>query len=270
MNQRKNGVRSFGRTVLVFVCLSLGLPAGPVGASEHAPSAPDTAVDFSTHLRVFLRADNWNPMVSVDVQSAHGLEQVQRSLTLGSYYRLHRNWKIGAFYRLQQAVHHDDDWKSVDDSDGFTWRETGERTEHVLLVDVSPRFLLPWLPGEDWVFMLKSRFGYNTFNDHQWLQLRPGLTYFHIVDRRPRFNASLQWDFYVPFNFGEAPLYAHWPYLNVLYHLTPTVKLDASVAHRFVTWSTSADVADDPAHGDYTRTIRSWMVGLGLVVQLES
>lgn len=206
-------------------------------------------------------------MAGLEAESLHGFKQLHRSLTLGSYYRVHRNLKLGAFYRVQQAAMHDDDWIAAGDS--FEWRDTGNRTEHLFLVDASPRFLLPWLPGEAWVFMLKGRYGYNTHNAHQWVQLRPGLTYFRIVDREPRANASLNWDFYFPINFGESPLYAHWPYLNVLYHLTRTVKLDVSLARRMQTWSTSRDLSHDPAHGDYRETFSHWMAGFGIVLVFQ-
>lgn len=248
-------------TVLLMVVAGVG------ATSEHVPSAPNSAVDVATHLRAFWRVDRWNPMVGLEVRSEDGFTDLYRSFTAGSYYRIHRNLKVGAFYRLQQATRHDDDWIARDGS--FEWNDTNDRMEHVFIADASPRFLFPWLPGENWVFMLKSRYAYNIYNTHQWVQLRPGLTYFHIVDRQPRLNASVQWEFYLPVNFGEALLYAHWPYLNLLYHLTPTVKLDASVARRTQTWSTSQDVADDPAHSDYTKTVQNWVVGLGVILQLE-
>ena len=36
-----------------------------------------------------------------------------RALTLGGYYRLHRNLKLGAFYRLQWGALHNDDWIGI-------------------------------------------------------------------------------------------------------------------------------------------------------------
>ena len=249
------------------VVLLLFFECGPVDASQHKPPSPDSALELETHMRAFWRIDEWNPMVSVDVGILDDFEQIYRSLTLGTYYRLHRNLKVGAFYRAQQGARHDDDWIAATGS--FEWDDTDSRIEHLFFVDVSPRLLLPMLPGEDWVLMLKNRYFYNSYNAQQWLQIRPGLTWFRIVDRRPLLNVAASYEFYIPLNFGETVLYSHSPYLNVLYHLSQTVKLDASLAYRTRNWSTSQDVKDDPAESDYRRKVRSWVVGVGAIFQFE-
>jgi hypothetical protein len=261
-------MQMINKPIAVVFCLA-ALLATPLGlfAGEHVPPGPRSALEAETHVRAFWRINEWEPMVSLEARAEDGFELFYRSLSLGSYYRVHRNVKVGAFYRVQQGARHDDDWIARDGS--FVWRETNSRTEHLFYADVSPRFLVPQLPGTDWVFMLKNRYFYNTFNQQQWLTVRPALTWLWIVDRQPVLNVAFSYEFYVPLNFGETLLYAHWPYLNVLYHLTDTVKIDGSVAYRTRVWSTSEDVADDPAHGDYQKRIRTWTVGLGVVFRLE-
>ncbi len=249
----------------VALVLSLFAVTTALHADRHVPSYPDSKLEVATHVRAFWKLDEWEPMVSLDGRAEDGFEVLYRSLTLGSYYRLHRNVKVGAFYRVQQGARHDDDWVAAGSE--FEWQDTNSRTEHLFFADVSPRFLVPQLPGEDWVFMFKSRYFYNTFNQQQWLTLRPGLTWFWIVDREPVLNVGASYEFYVPLNFGETPLYGHWPYLNVLYHLSPTIKVDATVARRTRTWSTSEDVQNDPTHGDYQKRIRTWLLGLGVIFQ---
>ncbi|TVQ39648.1 MAG: hypothetical protein EA384_05745 [Spirochaetaceae bacterium] len=244
-------------------CAILIGAVGILPASEHVPSYPGSRIELQTHLRAFWNLGDWEPMVSLDGRVEDGFELFYRSLTLGTYYRLHRNLKVGGFYRAQQGARHDDDWVATGGS--FDWDDTGSRTEHLFFADVSPRVLLDMLPGENWVLMLKSRYFYNSFNRQQWLTVRPGLTWFWIVDREPQLNVSGNYEFYIPLNFGETVLYGHGPYLNVLYHLSPTVKLDATAAYRTRTWSTSEDVEDDPAHGDYQKTVRTWLLGLGVI-----
>ncbi len=263
--------RMRARRALIAAFAAMVLPAvtGLLYADQHVPPRPELPLELETHLRAFWQLGSWEPMVSLDARAEDDFELFYRSLTLGSYYRVHRNVKIGAFYRLQQGARHDDDWIASSDPPGeFEWDDTNSRFEHLFFADVSPRFLIPQLPGGNWVFMLKNRYFYNTFNQQQWLTVRPGLTWFYIVDREPVINVALNYDFYVPLNFGETFLYGHAPYLNVLYHLSPTVKIDATVAHRTRTWSTSEDVQDDPAHGDYRRRVRSWVIGLGTVLRL--
>lgn len=260
--------RMNGRTAAIVAVTAVMLlaAAAPLRADRHVPPYPDQPFELETHLRAFWRLGSWEPMVSLDARAEDDFDLFFRSLTLGSYYRAHRNVKVGAFYRVQQGARHDDDWVASDDHPGeFEWKDTGSRTEHLFFADISPRFLIPQLPGGNWVFMLKNRYFYNTFNQQQWFTVRPGVTWFHIVDREPVVNVALNYEFYVPLNFGETVLYGHAPYLNVLYHLSPTVKVDATLARRTRTWSTSEDVQNDPTHGDYRKRVRSWMVGLGTI-----
>jgi hypothetical protein len=39
-------------------------------------------------------------------------------------------------------------------------------------------------------------------------------------------------------------LYGQWPYLDVMYHLSPTVELSGRAGYRVTTWSTSKDVVE--------------------------
>ena len=258
----------FAKSMMVVLALIVLLNvAVTLAADRHVPPSPDTRIELETHVRGFWRFGEWEPMISVDGRAEDQFDVLYRSLTLGAYYRLHRNLKVGGFYRVQQGARHDDDWVATNDS--FEWENTDSRTEHVFFADVSPRFLLDMLPGETWVLMLKNRYFYNTFNQQQWLSLRPGLTWFWVVDREPLLNIAANYEFYVPLNFAETLLYGHGPYLNVLYHFSPVVKLDATVARRTRIWSTSEDVQDDPGHGDYEKKIRSWLLGLGVIFRFS-
>jgi hypothetical protein len=190
------------------------------------------------------------------------LEFRYRSLTAGAYFRLLKNLKAGAFYRLQQGARHDDDW--IEPSVGvWEWVDSRSRTEQVLILDLSPRFLLDFLPGRNWVFAVKNRYHYNTFNDQQSILIRPGLTYFLVRSREPVLNLSLNYGFYIPLNFGETFLYEHTPYLSALYHLNRNIKLELSAAYKTVIWSSSEDSL---ANWDtYAVPNRSFVVGFGVL-----
>ena len=150
----------------------------------------------------------------------------------GAYYRLHSNLKAGVFYTLQRGARHDDDWIDLDP--GWEWLDTRGRTEHVLALDVSPRFQLSFLPGRNWVLMLKTRYRYDTHGSEHTLILRPGLTYFLLVDRNPVLNLSFNYGLYFPLNFGSTLIYGHAPYVTVLWHIGPSVKLELSGTYRSV------------------------------------
>jgi hypothetical protein len=198
------------------------------------------------------------------------------SLTLGGYYRLLKNLKVGAFYRLQAGAHHDNDWthQIVASAPGgwdWGWNDTNARLEHLLMLDASPRFLLDFLPGRNWVFMLKGRYIYNTFQHEMSILARPELTWFWVQDRVPILNVSLSYDLYFPLNFGDTLIYQNYPYLTVLWHATPDLGIELSGAYKTIVWSTSKD----PAYGangglPYDPVyFSSWVVSLGVVYNLN-
>lgn len=254
----------FAATLLATILLAPTLSAG-----EHRPPTPSGVTEIGGHARLFLRDPRFDPMLSLDWRfEDEAFEFRRRSLTAGTYYRIHDNVKIGGFYRLQAGMRHDDDWVSTDGG-GFEWEDTRERWEHLLIADISPRFLFDFLPGEDWVFQWKNRYHYNFFNGHQTLQTRPTLTYFLIRDREPLWNFGAGWDLSIPLNFGDSFIYRSYPYLHALYHASRSVKLDAALALESVTWSTSRDVADAPSHDDYTTTYRPVVFTLGGIFSVD-
>ena len=150
---------------------------------------------------------------------------------------------------------------------GWEWIDSRNRTEQVLILDISPRFLLGFLPGRNWVLAVKNRYRYNTFNDQHSLLVRPGLTYFLLRSREPLLNVSLNYGLYIPLNFGETFLYEHGPYLSVLYHLNRSIKLELTGTFKTVIWSTSADSL---ANWDtYAVPNRSLVLGFGVLFPLS-
>ena len=211
---------------------------------DHIPLAPENNVDFELDARLFLKYEKWTPMLELEGQWQYDPNQFYyRHLTVGTYYRITKNVKVGGFYRLQMGARHDDDW--IDLNPGWDWVDTRDRAEHVFILDVTPRFLMPFIPGENWLFMFKTRYLYNTYNNHQTLKLRPGITYFLMPARDPMLNFTLNWELYLALNYSSSVLYSQWPYLEVLYHLSPVVKLSGNVGYRVITWSTSQDVVDN-------------------------
>jgi hypothetical protein len=252
---------------------------------QHAPGdgAPwvESGVDLEGHARLFLDGGDLEGVLGYGVRydadqrlyDDAGID-LYNGITAGAYYRLLRNLKVGAFYRLQIGARHDEDW--IDEGSEWVWRDTGDRLEHILMADVTPRFLLDFLPGESWVFQLKSRYEltlYQQDGDTQRLQsllVRPGLTYFLTRDREPVLNLSLQYATYLSLDFGDRPWYRHGPYLNVLYHVLPGLSIDAGIAYHTVYWTESA--AFDAAWPDnrYAEPIyRHWSVDLGVIYRLN-
>jgi hypothetical protein len=241
----------------VLVLSALGLSA------DHIPVGSKAAMEFDSRTSLLLDLGLLDPVVELEGRFEDpNLEFRYRAVTAGAYIRLLKNLKVGAFYRIQQGARHDDDW--IEPAvDVWEWVDSSDRTEQMLILDASPRFLLDFLPGKNWVFTVKNRYQYNTYNDQQSLLVRPGLTYFLMRSREPVLNLSLNYGFYIPLNFGETFLYEHTPYLSALYHLNRNVKLELTAAYKTVIWSTSDD---SWANGDsYAVANRSLVVGFGVL-----
>jgi hypothetical protein len=249
---------------LLSCAAALALGAAAAYAS-HVPIEPDDVLELEARIAALFSYGELDPLVELRARiEGEDQELGLRSLTLGTYYRLHRNVKAGAFVRLQQGVLHDDDW--IEESPGvWEWDDPAERTEVVAIADVTPRFQLDFLPGENWVVAVKARYELNTGDLHQSIKARPSLTYFWIVDRNPVLNATIAYEAYFPLNFGSTLLYEKWVYLNLLYHLTPTVKLEAGIARRVITWTDSEEFEDLFPAEDYEIDAKSWVIGLGVL-----
>ena len=253
--------------------LIFGFAATPARASHHLISEADPVIPISvfeihTHGRLFYGLGNFSGMVEYAGRfEDQGLEYRYQGVTLGGYYRLHQNLKIGAFYRLQLNVRHDNDW--IEEGPDWFWADTPGRVEHAAIIDATPRILLPFLPGENWVASIKTRYEYNFTNAQQTLLIRPGITYFWIRDREPVLNITAQYATYLSLNFGAAPWYRHGPYINVLYHLSPNVLFDVGISRQWIYWSESEQFLRDLLGQTYRENVYSpWIADAGFVIRL--
>ncbi|AFG36838.1 hypothetical protein [Spirochaeta africana] len=258
------------RRLLLTVCLVWLASALPVSAA-HIPGFPAHPLELETFARLFYRTGDIELMADYATGfSGEPLQYQSSKVTLGGYYRLHRNVKAGLFYSFQSGMQHDDDWIVYGDGN-WKWEDTRSRWEQVLSADVSPRFMLDFLPGRTWVFMQKLRYSYNFYNNHQILLARPGLTYFHMVEREPVVNIGLQYAVYGALNFGPSPVYRHGPYINILYHFSPHVQFSVGAGRQIVRWDDSADfraLHPDESYAD--RRYRPWIIDAGVLFRLGS
>jgi hypothetical protein len=246
------------------------LAAAAAGFAQHVPIFPQGLVDFQGRTQIVASIGGFD-LLAEALGRLEGADHLfrYRSLTLGGYYRLIPNLKVGALYRLQAGALHDDDVIASSGPTDWVWNDTTGRLESLFMLDVSPRFLLDFLPGANWVFMLKTRYAYNAFNGQQTILARPELTYFWMQDRLPVLNASLSYEMYFPLNFGSTPLYQSYPYLTLLWHATPEIGVELGGAYKTTVWSSSKSWVVDAGWSPYSETVASWTVALGLVVNLS-
>lgn len=241
--------------------LFLALPAAAV-----PPTAPrGRIVEYENSARAFWKAGDWEPMGDLTARW-EGEEQAfrYRALTLGSYYRVLRHMKIGAFYRVQQGARHDDDWRRRQPgSTIWEWEDTRRRSEHVLILDATPRVQLSFLPGKNWVFFFRSQYHYNTFNGQSTVKLSPELAYFWARKDKPFGTVFLMYENSVAVNYGAAQVVERWLYLGGLWHAKPgSLSIGPHAAFREWTWGTSVH---SPAADRYRVLQRSLVLGVTVV-----
>lgn len=183
-------------------------------------------IDFDGSLRVLFLPDTGQIDPYLEVQAHAPADDGflgYSAVTAGAYYRVLENAKLGLFYRLQFGALHEEDW--VWANGAWSWADTSSRAESVLIGDFSPRFLLPGLPGENWVLSLKNRYEYNLYNNHQGLYIRPGLTYYHMSERELKFSLGMHYGAGIAFNFGDEIFYSHQLYVQGSYVLSDPLAL---------------------------------------------
>ncbi len=178
------------------------------------------------------------------------------------YYRVFRNLKAGVFYRLQMGQRHDDDWIRNDDG-SWGWDDASSRLENIAGADLTPRFLLSFMPGKSWVLKTKVRYSYSFYNRNQKVLFRPELTWFLMKNRKPVWNFSAAYGLYFPLNFSDSLIYEHGPYLTISRHIGDSLILSLFGEYRTRYWSSSAEYI--AAGGDYHVHEERYRAGLNLI-----
>ena len=260
----------------VITGIAILLLSGPAFASHHLPEEsmppiPVNGIEASGFARLLLDFGDLDALASYSATYETDRSILGQSFMAGGYYRVHPNLKLGAFYELAFGQRHDDDWIEI--GEAWLWRDTSGRLEHTFIADVTPRFLVPFLPGESWVFSLKNRYELTVYDQDETVTrntalIRPGLTWFFVRDREPVINVSVQYATYLSLDFGSTWWYRHGPYASVIYHLTPFVLLDLQVGTQWIYWSDSAEFLADFPTSTYDMPIyRPWLINLGVIVR---
>lgn len=254
--------------LLLWFSVLSGSSASHHVADESDPTIPQ-AFEIQGHGRAFYQLGNLEGMFEYVGRFEGPARQFRyQGFTLGGYYRIHDNVKLGAFYRLQLGARHDDDWIEVGSS--WLWEDSTRRVEHLALLDITPRFLLPFLPGKNWVVSAKGRYEYNFSHDLHAILVRPGLTYFWLRDREPFLNFTAQYAAYLPLNFGSRLWYKHGSYVSTLFHVTDYLLVDIGVMRQWTYWSESAQfVAAFPGELYENNIYSPWSLDLGVILRFQ-
>jgi len=234
--------------------------------AQHNPPFSQGDVELQSRAQLVASSGSWDILAEL-LGRTQGLDtplQTFESVTIGGYYRLIPNLKVGALARVQAGARHDNDVFANAATGQGEWIDSSQRLEGVLMLDVTPRFKLDFLPGTNWVLMLKSRYLYNAWNGQMSIMARPELTWFWIQDRDPFLNFSLSYEMYFPLNFGSTLIYQSYPWLTVLWHAAPELGIELGGAYKTTVWSTAASWQAQ-GWSNYSTPINSWAFSLGVV-----
>lgn len=248
------------KTLFLLLFFSQSLLANPV-----IPRTPETGLDKDFSLRAFYKWSKLNWMLDLN-QIDRENEDDFKAFTLGAKYRAHKNLKLGASFSRQYGNRHDDDW--VKKNGAWQWSDTSSRGENFSFIDVIPRVLLDFLPGERWVAEFRIRYAHNFLNSQNTIKLRPRLTYFLFGKKGPLLNIFLQYEAYLPLNYGTKSVYEKWLYLGFLYHYNSWFKPGLFLAQKSLTWGTSADARVRSPASTYEVTHKANIVGFNLTFRI--
>lgn len=247
---------------LLAVSASLARAAGVPQSPAGRPADPEVTE------RIMRLGGVVEPMAETTQRWQYEGRRLYREAAVGSYFRVEKHLKLGAFYRLEHGVRHDDDWFK-DPSGVWAWRNTTGRPESSLILDATPRAELSFLPGGRWTGALKLRWERNFFNGQNSLLAAPELAWFWLDGLRPRATVFLRSETWFPLNFGETKVYEQWWYLAALWHARPWLSLGPQVALREETWSTSSEFHEKNPTVSYRTRYRSWVPGFTVVARLR-
>jgi hypothetical protein len=253
--------------IKIFIPLIVLLFCVDTFGHDHIPEDTTPSMGQAGVVRLFYKTKKFSNLVEYKQQTEIA-SQKESSLTLGSRYRLHRNFKLGLFFSRRQGLRHDDDW-ILDSTSDWVWQNTNNRAENFVIIELSPRMLMPFLPGKRWVFEFRTRGERNLENDHNTLKLKPGLTYFWLKEGAPFMNFFLQYEAYLPLNYGIESIYQSWIYTGFLFHWSNRFKPGLFFTKYEKKWGPSALFETKKAGETYTNTESGSILGLSLNINFN-
>ncbi len=248
--------------------LALAAAAAAAARADAIPAAPGgRALEYEADENFFASAGRFEPVVEGTERWQYNDQLPYKDVMLGSYARVERHLKIGAFYELQYGARHNDDWAQTP-SGGWGWRHTVGRPESLIVLDATPRTQLNFLPGGNWTASLKTRYVCNLYDREETLQLEPELSWFWMDGLSPVATVSLRYQTYLALNFADSPVYERWWYVAALWHATPWLSVGPQLGLRDEIWTTSSEFRSANPGARYAVDYRAWAPGLTLSARL--
>jgi hypothetical protein len=246
---------------------ALSACAARAGA-DPIPSAPrGRLLEYETDEALSTKAGLFEPIVEGAERWQYSDQLSYKDVAAGSYVRVEKHLKLGAFYRLQYGARHNDDWNQTP-SGGWDWQVNNNRPESVLVLDATPRAQLDFLPGGNWVGSLKTRYEYDLYDREETLKLEPELDWFWMDGLAAIATVALRYECDAPLNYGSTAFNGHWWYLAYLWHARPWLTLGPQVSLRDEIWTTSSQFRSANPGASYSVYYRGWAPGFTLSARL--
>lgn len=147
-------------------------------------------------------------------------------LMMGSYYRLTKRFRMGAFIQAEQGLRWDQDWQRKNGV--WQWQNMNSRWDFSSVLDAT--YSDHVTKSSTWE--MKSRLFYYHSRDSLQLRLRPGYRYFILKHGLPVWQIFTELEAYIPVNYGTRSLYEYWLYLGALYQFNSKFGLGPVISFR--------------------------------------
>lgn len=200
-----------------------------VGSASAAPNIPNNAdhgQDYQLDLRVFkefAKVDLLGEFELIDTAYHDNYEHFQ----LGGRYLVSDAFKLGLHVKRATGIRHDEDW--IKPEVVWKWRSVKSRAEVIILPEVDYKC---WVGSRPISVDLRGRYVYNTFNDHNSLQVRGGFTYYF-----EKMSLLAQYEANFPLNYSEHTIDEFWLYLTSIIPLNTHFSIGHSIGFGELRWS---------------------------------
>lgn len=209
--------------ILLFFQVSLARSVDPDGATHFFP---ELDIRYLKKLGDFRLISEFRYRSSFD-------NRHYSHIKLGFNYRLLPFLKLGIHYRGQNNNRNFDDWRKA--GTRWFWNEEANGFENVVSPQIMFRQMLsPVIRAE-----LRLQNDFNLKFGYQTLRVRPNLTYFLLDGGEHVANVYMQYESFLPLNYGDVNVAQRWIYLGSLFPLENGHKWGVSVAFAEWRWSPS-------------------------------
>lgn len=208
---------------LLFVLLLIW---GNIAFSDHHKLTKSVnQQNYQGNLRLFFRHADFRYLVEYTNEQQSKQDDYQH-LQILMKYRLTSSSRFGVGAMHSFGLRHNEDWLG----DNKEWQSTESRGETMAILHSSYRTLLP--SEMDGVFEVRLNYMYNTFNQNQFILLRPGISW--ILNNKNILFTQLEG--YFPLNYANNSLYEWWSYVSNLHTFHKKFKAGPFISYGERTW----------------------------------